>query len=103
MFWGSGEYQFNENTQQGQKLLGFRAQSIAATLHTEILEETQCSLRWVIVEIYLRFGNECVTPIYSEDSGHPSVHWPQCGPRAELLRHHSLDISYVIKYSSDCV
>lgn len=84
MFWESGEYQFNERARQGQKLLWFRAQSIGSTLPTETLEETPCSFLWVIVEISLRFGNECVTPASSEDLGHPSVHWPQGGARPEL-------------------
>lgn len=85
MFWESGVYQFNEKTPQGQKLLSFRALSISSTLPTKILEETHGSLLWVIVEMCMRSGNQCVTPIPSEDPGHPSVHWPQGGPRPELL------------------
>lgn len=85
MFWESGGYQFNENTCQGQKLFGFRAQSIAPILHLKIPEENQCSLCWVIPAIYVRFGSKCVRLMSCGDSGHPSVHWPQGGPRTGLL------------------
>lgn len=49
------------------------------------LKKTQCSLRLVITAIYVRFGNKCVRLMSCVDSGHPSVHWPQGGPRTELL------------------